>query len=65
MGASLTLATVSWKLFSTVALLLSLAVTLMSIFPTSLLVGVPLNAPVVVLKVNQLGKGLPSVKVAV
>ena len=47
------------------ALLLSVAITLMSRFPTSLLVGVPVNIPVVLLNVNQLGKVVPSAKVAV
>ncbi|MCF3596511.1 hypothetical protein L2E71_00180 [Planktothrix agardhii 1032] len=63
-GASLMLLTVSWKLLSTVALLLSVAITLMSRFPTSLLVGVPVNIPVVLLNVNQLGNVVPSAKVA-
>ena len=53
------------KLSLILAPLLSVAVTLIVNASTSLLVGVPVNIPVVLLNVNQLGKVVPSAKVAV
>ena len=57
-GASLVLATVIRKLSVTVALLLSLAVTVTSTMPTFAFVGVPENVRVAGVKVSQLGKAL-------
>jgi hypothetical protein len=53
------------KLSLILAPLLSVAVTLIVNASTSLLVGVPVNIPVVLLNVNQLGNVVPSAKVAV
>jgi len=59
------LLTVSLKISLTLAPELSLAVILTSIAPTLLLPGVPLKVRVVALKVSQLGKGFPLLRVAV
>ena len=56
------LITVKIKLSATEALLGSVAVTLISNFPVLEIGGVPLK--ILLLRVNQLGKGLPSAKVA-
>ena len=53
------------KLSATEAALASVLVTVMSILPTSSLVGVPLRTPVAAVKVSQLGRSPPPVKVAV
>ena len=57
-GASLVLSTVRTKLVVAVALLESVAVTVMVAGPTSLLVGVPLRVRVAASKVRYDGKPL-------
>ena len=64
-GASLVVVTVMVKVSVAVALLPSVAVTFTSMAPTSPLAGVPLKVRVLVSKLSQLGKALPSDKVAV
>jgi hypothetical protein len=64
-GASLTLETVRRNSSLAKAFEPSVAVTLMSIAPTSALVGVPLKVRVAVLKLSQLGSAAPLASVAV
>src|SRR4028119_1828553 len=64
-GASLVLAIAKLKVLLTVAPAVSVAVTLMPRLPTFSLSGVPLKVRVVGLKLNQLGRGLLLLSVAV
>ena len=63
-GASLMLVTVKLNVVLTLALVVSVAVTLIERTPTSALPGVPEKVPVAELKVSQLGSGEPLAKVA-